>query len=82
MSGYGDWADDIVVAVKSMRRAYQAIERERDDLREHLAFIGKQPCERGKGEVRCSDPMRGMDVTEYCLSCYAKAAVGAGEHGQ
>lgn len=42
-------------------------------LVEALRFIGDQPCV--YDEVPCDDPMRQLDVTERCPSCYAQAVL-------
>ena len=57
-----------------LREAAAALDRQEAELsafKGHLTFIAQQFCEGGGN--RCSETE--MCVTEYCLPCYAKAAI-------
>jgi hypothetical protein len=72
----GDGANEAIANADAL----EAAERERDELKEALEFIGNQPCDvSGDGEGRIC-PDSDWCVTEYCLSCYALAVLSGGRH--
>ena len=64
--------------MRSDANEVRRMRQQRAHLREHLGFIAFQFCERtSDADVRVC-PDSGDCLTEYCLSCYARATQGGG----
>lgn len=63
--------ESAVVGVETIVRKIQQLAA--SSLEEHLQFIADQPCELPSDYVSCKETS--VCVTEYCLPCYARAAL-------